>query len=161
MLADPNHHKSWHRLGRAYVVSAFVARLLVPAMTLRQGANLFVQAVQVFEFAARVTQDSGLAAMLWQSARDAKKQVKTARASDVDEHQPSLASAEQLARAAKLKEEGNALINAQTPDHKAAYAKFTLALVFDPFSAILHCNRAYCANTLKEWVPDIYFLQAF
>lgn len=56
------------------------------------------------------------------------------------------------ARAAQLKDEGNAFAGGAAPDYEAAYAKFTLALVFDPTSAILHSNRAFCANQMKLFV---------
>lgn len=56
-----------------------------------------------------------------------------------------------VARAKQLKEEGNVLVSSSPPDYDGACLKFTLAIALDPSSAILRCNRAYCANVLLQY----------
>ncbi|EJD45723.1 TPR-like protein [Auricularia subglabra TFB-10046 SS5] len=129
LCADKSNHKAWLRLGRAYV-----------------GLHNFAEAIQLYEFAARVTQDRALASGLLAASRDAKKEQLSSTGDESAAPAPEAA-----ARAVQLKEEGNALVSSKTPDFSAAFAKFSLAIAFDPSSAILYCNRAFCANNMKEW----------
>ncbi|KZW00896.1 TPR-like protein [Exidia glandulosa HHB12029] len=131
LIADVNNHKSWLRFGRAYV-----------------GLGLHLRGVLVLEHGSRTTQDIALAGTLRQAARDAKKQGSAIRGREPELPAPSV---EHVARSVQLKDEGNNFATSQPPDFAAAYTKFSVALVFDPTSAAIHCNRAFCANSLKEF----------
>ncbi|KZV88249.1 TPR-like protein [Exidia glandulosa HHB12029] len=138
LVVDIRHAKSWHRLGKAYL-----------------GANGIVKAIQVLYVAEALIQDEdGQAAVakLRKDAYDAYEEkglqtfyiANAAGPADVEKEVPLVsASPHTAALAARLEAEGR-----NPPNRLFAYAKYTLALVFDPTSVLLHVQRAQVANQM-------------
>ncbi|KZV88253.1 hypothetical protein EXIGLDRAFT_839365 [Exidia glandulosa HHB12029] len=144
LVADLRHGKAWYRLGKAYL-----------------GANGFTKGMQVLNVAEQIIQDADGKAAVVKLRYDAFKEkgIKTYDIADgedppADEEKEvplESASPHTAARAAQLKSEGQQLTTSTSPNLIAAYAKYTLALVFDPPSALLHAKRAHVANQLELW----------
>ncbi|EJD45722.1 TPR-like protein [Auricularia subglabra TFB-10046 SS5] len=132
LQADIKNAKAWHRLGRAYI-----------------GAGHLDDGIRVYQAASHVLQsDRSVVEQFKQGVQEGRRLMGV---SDLQRTVQVSPTSQALQRALRLKEEGNALVNAAPGDFITAAAKFTLALVYDPFSAILFSNHAYCANSLKSW----------
>ncbi|EJD45726.1 hypothetical protein AURDEDRAFT_184642 [Auricularia subglabra TFB-10046 SS5] len=130
LLLDRHNQKAWVRLGRANL-----------------GARLYRQTRRAYDAASLVCTNPGQKEILSQALNELEGLGLVA------DDKPEAPSPEAVERAARLKEETNALLNHTSPsDYKEAFVGFTLALVFDPTSAALYCNRSYCGLSLELWL---------
>ncbi|KZV79806.1 hypothetical protein EXIGLDRAFT_781834 [Exidia glandulosa HHB12029] len=141
LVADIYHGKAWYRLGKAYLSANGIVKaiqLLHCAEGLIQGRDGKADVVKLRQDAYAAYKDKYWSPSGEDPHADEEKDVPLESAS------PHTA-----ARVAHLKAEAQQLVKRGRPGPLLAYAKYTLALVFDPASAQLHAKRAHVANKLK------------
>ncbi|EJD45705.1 TPR-like protein [Auricularia subglabra TFB-10046 SS5] len=135
LVADPNFHKAWLRLGRAY-----------------DGIKDFAAARRAYSIGMSLSKDN---APLMRAFDEASREPRAAFQNAPHALPPCEPPSDptRTALSLRLKDEGNALFANRSNDPDAwygAYMKFTLGLAFDRSSAVLYCNRAYLC-VLQEW----------
>lgn len=136
LVADPNYHKAWLRLGRAY-----------------DGMKDRRASARAYTIGCQQAKDNmPLMRALDEAVRESRMTYK-----NTADALPPCEAPSDLTRAAlslRLKGEGIAQFANRASDPNAllnAYMKFTLALAFDRSSADLYCNRAYICELQEKW----------